>query len=93
VTVTTSNYNALANSGTRFLTTAHTKSSQFVFTDRFLINDPNNVLCLRPYWLAKVSQLTKLKVTLWLAVYRQSVRLGVKRLETHDQRFFFQLNP
>jgi hypothetical protein len=31
----------------------------------------------------------KVKVTLWLAVYRQSVRLGVKLLDTHDQRFFF----
>jgi hypothetical protein len=34
----------------------------------------------------------KVKVTLRLAVYRQSVRLGVKPLETHDQIFFFQLN-
>jgi hypothetical protein len=33
-----------------------------------------------------------LKVNLRLALYRQSVRLGVKPLETHDQRFFFQLN-
>jgi hypothetical protein len=30
----------------------------------------------------------KVKVTLWLAVYCQSVRLGVKIRETHDQRFF-----
>jgi hypothetical protein len=29
------------------------------------------------------------RVTLRLGVYRQSVRLGVKPLETHDQRFFF----
>jgi hypothetical protein len=35
----------------------------------------------------------KVEVTLRLAVYRQSVRLGTKPLETHDQRFFFQLNP
>jgi hypothetical protein len=38
------------------------------------------------------SQITvkvKVKVTLRLAVYRQSVRLGVKPLETHDQIFFF----
>jgi hypothetical protein len=36
----------------------------------------------------------KVKVTLRLAAYRQTVRLGVKPLETHDQRlFFFQLNP
>jgi hypothetical protein len=31
----------------------------------------------------------KVKVTLRLAVYRQSVRLGVRPLETHDQIFFF----
>jgi hypothetical protein len=35
----------------------------------------------------------KVKVTLRLAIYRQSVRLGMKPLETHDQSFFFQLNP
>jgi hypothetical protein len=34
----------------------------------------------------------KVEVTLWLAVYRQNVRLGVKPLETHDQRYFVQLN-
>jgi hypothetical protein len=31
----------------------------------------------------------KVKVTLRLAVYRQSVRLGVKPLDTHDQTFSF----
>jgi hypothetical protein len=31
----------------------------------------------------------KVKVTLRLAVYHQSVRPGVKHLETHDQRFIF----
>jgi hypothetical protein len=31
----------------------------------------------------------KVKVTLRLAVYGQSVRLGVKPLETHDQTIFF----
>jgi hypothetical protein len=51
---TTRNCNTLANSCT-LLTIAHTKSSQFVFTSRFLVTDPNNVLCLRPYWLATVS--------------------------------------
>jgi hypothetical protein len=35
----------------------------------------------------------KVKVTLRLVVYRQSVCLGVEPLETHDQRFFPQLNP
>jgi hypothetical protein len=33
------------------------------------------------------------RVTLRLAVYQQSVHLGVNPLETHDQNFFFQLNP
>jgi hypothetical protein len=31
----------------------------------------------------------KVKVTLRLAVYRQSVRLGAKPLEAQDQRFFY----
>jgi hypothetical protein len=36
----------------------------------------------------------KVRATLRLAVYRQSVRIGVKPLETHDQRpFSFQLSP
>jgi hypothetical protein len=30
----------------------------------------------------------KVKVTLRLEVYRKSVSLGVKHLETHDQSFF-----
>jgi hypothetical protein len=34
-------------------------SSQFLFVSRFLVTDPNSVLCLRPYRLANVSQLTK----------------------------------
>jgi hypothetical protein len=44
------------------------------------------------YFLLGVSFKVKVKVTLRLAVYRQSVRLGVKPLETHDQIFFFPLN-
>jgi hypothetical protein len=34
----------------------------------------------------------KVKFNLRLAVYRQSVRLGARALEAHDQRFFSQLN-
>jgi hypothetical protein len=46
------------------------------------------------YKLTKLEIKVKFKVTLRLAVYRQSVCLGVKPIETHDQRFFsFQLNP
>jgi hypothetical protein len=91
--VTTSNYSAISNSHTLQFTTARTKSSQFAFARRFLVTDSNSVLCLRPYWLANVSQLTKVrvrvKVTSQLAVYRKSVRLGDKPLETHDQDFLF----
>jgi hypothetical protein len=43
----------------------------------------------------KVKVKVKVKVTFRLAVYRQSVCLGVKPLETHDQNFSFspQRNP
>jgi hypothetical protein len=58
--VTTSNCIAIGNSHTLHFTAAHTKSSQFVFISLFLVRDPNNVLCLRPYWLTNVSHVTKL---------------------------------
>jgi hypothetical protein len=54
--VTSSNYNAIANSCIR-LTAAHTKFSHFL-TSRFLVTNPTNVFCLRPYWLANVPRLT-----------------------------------
>jgi hypothetical protein len=38
------------------------------------------------------TEVVKVKVTLRLAVYRQTISPGVKLLETHDQRLFFQLN-
>jgi hypothetical protein len=31
----------------------------------------------------------KVKITLRLAVYRRSVRLGVKPVEIHDENFFY----
>jgi hypothetical protein len=34
----------------------------------------------------------RVRVTLQLTVYRQSVRLGAEPLETHDQHFFLQMN-
>jgi hypothetical protein len=37
---------------------------------------------------AKVKVKVKVKVNLRLAVYHQSVHLGVKPLETHDQIFY-----
>jgi hypothetical protein len=62
----------------------------------------NNVLCLRHYRLATLLELTvpnvdsqlvtesrvRVRVTLRLAVYRQSVCLGAKSSEAHDQGFF-----
>jgi hypothetical protein len=43
-------------------------------------------------WNSGTWLILKVKVTLRLAVYRQSVRLDVRPLEAHDQRLFFQLN-
>jgi hypothetical protein len=39
-----------------------------------------------------VSVRVSIRVTLWLTVYRQSVHLGFKPAETHEQYSFFQLN-
>jgi hypothetical protein len=39
-----------------------------------------------------VTVLVRIRVPLRLAVYRQSLRLGVKPLETHGQNFFSQLS-
>jgi hypothetical protein len=54
----------------------------------FLLNHlqlpPQETLSIPP-----IKVKVKVKVTLRLAVYRQSVRLGVKPLETHVQIFFF----
>jgi hypothetical protein len=44
-------------------------------------------VCHLQLLLVKVK--VKVKVTLRLAVYRQSVHLGVKPLETHKQRIYF----
>jgi hypothetical protein len=45
-----------------------------------------------PYETDLVRVRARVRVTLRLAVYSQSRRLGVKPLETHDQ-YFYQLNP
>jgi hypothetical protein len=93
--VTTSNCNVFSNTCTRLLTTAHTKSSQVVFTSRFLVTNPNNILYLRPYWLANVSQLnptlavisqqppTLLKLKLKLCYDRWSVGQSVLVSSAH----------
>jgi hypothetical protein len=87
--VTTSNCNTLANSCPCLLTTAHTKSSQIVFTSRFLVTDPNSTLCLRPYWLANLSQLTKLYDWLFNA---NQFDLVASSLILTTSNFIFQLN-
>jgi hypothetical protein len=95
--VITSDYNTLANSCTRLLTRAHAKPSQFVFTNRFLITDPNNVLCLLPYWLANSLHLTKLRVRVsdllydWRFPANQLV-LATSPLRLKISNFIFQLN-
>jgi hypothetical protein len=51
--------------------------------------------CNRKHFSMKCSAKVKVKVkvTLRLAVYRQSVHLGVKPLENHYQTFFFSWTP
>jgi hypothetical protein len=56
--VTTSNYSVVANLHTFQTIRAHAKSSQSVLTSRFLVTDPNSVLCLLPYRLTIIPQLT-----------------------------------
>jgi hypothetical protein len=49
----------------------------------------------RPLWWEDGTAITiwvRVRVTLRLVVYRQSVRLGEKPVATHDQQFFLQLN-
>jgi hypothetical protein len=53
-----------------------------------LLNPPGLSLVQR----VKVKVRVRVRVTLRLVVYRQSVRLGVKTLETQGQNFLFQLN-
>jgi hypothetical protein len=49
---------------------------------------PYNRSTLNSLWLSLLADfLVKVKVTLRLVVYRKSVNIGVKPLETHDQRF------
>jgi hypothetical protein len=92
--VTTSTYNAVANSCTSLLITARNKSYQFVFTSCFLLTDPNDVFCLSLYRLADVSQLTRFKSKL---LYDWGlppvISSWLQPLETHGQRFIFSTEP
>jgi hypothetical protein len=45
-------------------------------------------LLVIPSCKCAIIPIIKVKVTLRLVVYRQSVCLGIKSLETHNQRFF-----
>jgi hypothetical protein len=78
------------------VTAAHKKSSLYSLIpflpyllshstaiSRGSLNSPDN------YYLVVKA---KVRVTLRLAVYRQSIRLDARPLETRDQRFLFQLN-
>jgi hypothetical protein len=57
--VTVSNYNSLIGLHTLKITATAAHIVFYGFTNRFLITDPNNILCLRPYQLANIPQLTK----------------------------------
>jgi hypothetical protein len=56
--VTTSNYNSRTSWRTLKITVTAAHIVFHAFTSRFLVTDPNNVLCLRSYRLANISQLT-----------------------------------
>jgi hypothetical protein len=52
---------------------------------RLALTSDSKIVCLECLY--------RVRVILWLAVYRQSVRLGIKPLETHVERFFFSTEP
>jgi hypothetical protein len=78
--VTTNNHNTFKITLIVTHVKSHTKSSQADFQSFFNYELPVAM---------SYRQLTlSVKVTLRLEVYRPSVRLGVRPLEAHDQRFF-----
>jgi hypothetical protein len=58
--ITTSKYNSLTGLHTLKITVTAAHKVSYVFTSRFLVTDPNNVLCLRSCRVANVSPLTQL---------------------------------
>jgi hypothetical protein len=50
------------------------------------------MLVMWPDHFMKIHLTVRVRITLRLAVYRQSIHLGYKPLETHDQQLSFRLN-
>jgi hypothetical protein len=57
---TTRNYNCNSLTGlhTVYITVTAAHIKYFIFTSRFLVTDPNSVLCLHRYRIANIPQLT-----------------------------------
>jgi hypothetical protein len=97
--IVTSNYNIIANLHTIQNTTAFAKTSQSAFTSRFPVTDLNSgdfsasvltSLLSGEYPKTEIFIVrVKIRVTLRLADYRQSVHLGNKPLETANQNLYF----
>jgi hypothetical protein len=106
--ITTSNYRANANLHTLQTTTAPTKpfpslclhqpfpgngfnSGDFSASRAQILSSQPPVQNITLNWQL-TNNWARVRVTLRLAVYCQSVRLGDKPLETHDQNIFFQMS-
>jgi hypothetical protein len=86
--VTTNNYGNLTelHNPKITVTTAHIKPSQSLLTIAWLRLPTGDVSLPLA---SRTAHGLKVKATLRLTVYRHSVRVDVKHLETHDQRFIF----
>jgi hypothetical protein len=78
-----------------FLASVSSRSMTKIFVLCFEMGPPLRREMGRSFYVGatevRVRVRVRVRVTLLLAVYRRSVRLGDKSLETHDQ-YFFQLN-
>jgi 16S rRNA A1518/A1519 N6-dimethyltransferase RsmA/KsgA/DIM1 with predicted DNA glycosylase/AP lyase activity len=82
---------------TQFIDHLYTLDSRTLATNSFIHSLPYRIASqLTTAWVKvkvkvklKAEVKIKVKVTLRLAVYRQSVHLGFKSLESQDQRFIF----
>jgi hypothetical protein len=84
---TTLIYSAIANFHTLQFARGHTFPARSVLTSSCLVTAFRaQVLC--EWRLSFYCVFFKVRVTLRLAVYRQSVHLGARSLEAHNQRFF-----